>query len=218
MLERLLREAHKHLDQAGISYALAGGLLASYYRAEIRTTLDVDIAIALSGKAGSELASTILKDIGLSPKRLTLGALGGAPSFLSRKTPVAIVGGRTEEGVAQYGLDFLLPALPWVEKAVERAKVHFIDFGFAKVPALTVEDVIISKLYSFRMRGDRYKDLDDIQSIFKKGHKLDWAYIGSALKEHGIFFPDRFEELLPVEVHRVSRKLRKKNKNLEIEL
>ncbi len=212
MLERLLKEAYHRLSERHVSYALAGGLLASYYRAEIRTTLDVDIALALSDGEGIEVASAILRDLGIEPKSVTLGGLRGAPGVVAKKTPIAIIGGRTSEEGLPYGLDFLLPTLPWVESAVQRARNNFIDFGFGKIPALTVEDVLVSKLYSYLNRSDRYKDLDDIQSIIAKGHEFDWEYMAASLKKHGLFFPERFEKSLPVNLQRISKKLRKKAK------
>jgi hypothetical protein len=52
---------------------------------------------------------------------------------------------------------------------VRRAQANEVDFGFGRVPALTIEDVVLSKLYALMAARLRAKDLDARQSwgLFK---------------------------------------------------
>jgi hypothetical protein len=57
-----------------------------------------------------------------------------------------VVGRRKGESAGE-GVDILLPEIPWGEQAIVRTRNHEVDFGFGKVPVLTVEDVVLAKLY-----------------------------------------------------------------------
>jgi len=43
-----------------------------------------------------------------------------------------------------------------------------IDFGKLKIPCLTIEDFIISKIYSTYHDSDRFNDMDDLRLVSKK--------------------------------------------------
>jgi hypothetical protein len=88
-------------------------------------------------------------------------------------------------------IDILLPDLPWVSKAVKRAQHNRLDLGFAAVPVITPEDLIIAKCYSLRNSPDRFQDLDDIKEIFINIQDLDRDYLESSLQELDLVIPEQ---------------------------
>ena len=94
-------------------------------------------------------------------------------------------------------VDFLLPGIPWFKEALQRAQNHRIDFGFAKVPCLTVEDFILSKFYSVANRADRFKDLDDLQSVFRANRALDFDYLVNRMSELRLKIPEVLRKEAP---------------------
>jgi len=113
--------------------------------------------------------------------------------------------GRPEGDTPSAGVDILLPAIPWVEDAVSRAQLNAVDFGFGAVPVLTLEDVVIAKLYALRAKPLRVKDLDDLQSIFGADHEMDRAYVAGQMRRFGITVPREAEPFLPDIVLKISR-------------
>lgn len=189
-------------SESSCRFALAGGLLASYYRKAPRGTNDIDIVLFSDGDP-KELAQKIVRHFGLREQLVRRAELEGGPMFaIKRKsTPVCIVVGRPlaslERSGVGIGLDILLPSIPWVERALERARYNLIDFGFGPVPCLTVEDLLISKVYSFQNQKTRFMDLDDIRSIFESGPEMNLAYLAGELKRLGLDFPKEVHPFLP---------------------
>ena len=95
------------------------------------------------------------------------------------------------------GVDILLSSLPWVPGAINRAESNLVDFGFGPVPALTLEDVILSKLYALGGATLRAKDIDDLQSVYEAGHTIDEAYLSGRIQELEITIPRTARPLLP---------------------
>ena len=62
--------------------------------------------------------------------------------------------------------------------------------GFAKVPVITPEDLIIAKCYALRNSPDRFQDLDDLKSIFQSRIELDRIYLRRQLSEMNLSIPD----------------------------
>jgi hypothetical protein len=65
---------------------------------------------------------------------------------------------------------------------------------------LTVEDILIAKFYSFANNKTRFKDLDDIQSIFQADNDLDYDYILGRLYELNLWIPKEVEQSTPEEL------------------
>lgn len=175
-LGRLLFE----LEEQKLSFSLSGGLVANLYRETPRMTRDIDVAL-LGPPAIKEAAHRILESFNLKPFDITLAELQGGPQFAikAKSTPVQIVVGQTRDKDAFHGIDFILPTMPWVEEAVGRAQSNCLDVGIGKtVPCLTREDLIISKLHSFRDSKTRYKDLDDLKEILRLRPDLDVDLLG----------------------------------------
>lgn len=184
-----------YLIKKDFNFAVAGGFVASYYRKSPRATSDIDILIYIEKNAAREVEK-ILTHFGLKSHILRKADLEGGPMFAVRKksTPIFIVAGRAENAV---GFDFLLPAIPWSKKALTRAAYNKIDFGFGPIPCLTVEDLIISKLYALNNQSTRYLDLDDLKSIFETQHDLDLAYIAEQLRALKIKIPKEVLKFAP---------------------
>lgn len=87
-------------------------------------------------------------------------------------------------------VDVLLPELPWVKVAVERAQANLIDLGFAFVPVITPDDLIVAKCFSVRNSPDRFKDLDDLK-------ELDIDYLREKLATFNLEIPDQVQKYAP---------------------
>jgi len=188
-LSECLEQTTKLLQEKGIPFALAGGLAASLYRKEPRLTGDVDFALATEG-AGVSDAKDIVHKLGFHAGLLRQADLDGGPLFAIKKknTPIVMVIGREKGNAMGVGTDLLLPRIPWVSFAVQRAQEHQVDFGFGPLPVLTVEDVILAKCFALSKNASRLKDLDDLQSVLEAGHPLDLVYIRAQLENLGIHF------------------------------
>lgn len=214
-LTDFFKKVVKVLKARDVDYALAGGMVASVYRENERTTNDLDFLI-LSGKKTQEVASSIIKQFELEPHIIRKADMEGGPMFaIKRKnaTPY-IIAGRAKKGETKIGLDFILPEMPWFEEAIERAKFNKIDFGFGPIPCLTKEDVVISKLYSLRNDKNRFNDMDDIKSIFHAGHDIDIPYVCGQMQKLQLPVPDGLKDLVPKPIlltsKRVCREFRKR--------
>ena len=161
-----------------------------------------------------ELAKEIIAEIGLHGAALGRAQLEGGPKFAieGKSSPTVVVVGRDTEKRFETGVDILLPELFWVKDAVERAQHNLMDFGFAKIPCITVEDLLIAKLDARMGTRKRLKDLDDVQSILDNEPKLDIDYLGAKLMKHSLFFPADLEQELHYLLGRISRSVRKKHR------
>lgn len=196
------------LKAAKVQFALAGGMVASLYRAEIRSTRDLDFLI--QAESGSlEQAQKIIKKQHLEPHLIRKADLEKGPLFArkNKSTPVYMVLGRKDKN---FGVDFILPAMPWFAEALKRAQHNLVDFGFAKIPCLSVEDVILAKLYSFKNDVTRFQDLDDLKFIFLKQHEMDLAYVAANMQVLGLPVPKELMNLVPDALRLVSKGLRRR--------
>lgn len=204
-LEALFKSAVAELAERGIMFAVAGGFATGLYRREPRVTMDVDISILTESRA-LQAAQEVIRALGLEPGVAREADLAGGPMFAIRRgrTKACMVVGRPQ-GDPSGGVDILLPAIPWVENAVQRAQDNKVDFGFGPVPALTLEDVILSKLWALTSAQLRAKDLDDLQSIFEGGHDPDLAYLAGEMRRLELTVPRKAEPFLPDIILKVSR-------------
>lgn len=195
------------LKREKVRYALAGGLVASIYRREERLTRDLDFLI-FSKSHTQKKATDILRSLDLEPHLIRKADLEGGPLFAikQKRSEPWIVAGRGKEGSSKIGLGFILPAMPWFPRALERSEQNKIDFGFGKVPCLTVEDVILSKFFSFKNDPSRFNDLDDLKSIFLANHPLDLGYLAGEMRKLDLVVPQLIQEMAPKGLHLVSKK------------
>jgi hypothetical protein len=94
-------------------------------------------------------------------------------------------------------VDVLLPELPWVKNAVLRAQNNLIDLGFAHVPVITPEDLLIAKCFSFRNAPDRFQDLDDLKEILTHVEDLDIDYLMRTLDGFSLVIPEQVRKFAP---------------------
>ena len=197
-LKTVFKDIIQHFQHENIQFALAGGMIASLYRTEERLTQDLDFLIFAEPNTLA-VAQNIIKHFGLQPNIITKAELEGGPLFAIKRKSTApyMVVGRSNAAEMKIGLDFILPTMPWFAQALERSAYNVIDFGFAKIPCLTVEDVIIAKIYAVNNSPMRFKDLDDLQSIFKAAHDLDFAYLVGELQKYDLKVSSNLKKILP---------------------
>ena len=213
-LKSLFKAAVAELRKQHVSFAVAGGFAADLYRLEPRLTMDVDLVILIDDKA-METAKAVVEAIGLRAGILRRADLAGGPLFaIKRKStkPCMVVGRKAHDSTGE-GVDILLPEIPWVERAVLRAKNNLVDFGFGSIPALTVEDVIIAKLYALQSADLRAKDLDDLQSIFAAKPALNIPYIAGQIDLLCIKIQEKAKPFLPAVLLELERDITRANKS-----
>lgn len=211
-LKALFKSAVHELQKREIPFAVAGGFAADLYRDEPRLTMDVDLVI-LADKNAVSTASEIVEALGLNAGILRSADLAGGPLFaIKRKsTKPCMIVGRKKGAAGGEGLDILLPEIPWVEQAVLRAQSNLVDFGFGAVPAITVEDVIIAKLYALQAAALRAKDLDDIQSIFAAEQDFNLPYISGQMQHLKLAVPVKAKPFIPDALLTLDRDNRRKS-------
>lgn len=212
-LEALFKSTVRELTERRIMFAVAGGFATGLYRREPRVTMDIDISILTESRA-LQAAQEVIRAVGLEPGIAREADPAGGPMFTIRRgrTKPCMVVGRPP-GDPSGGVDILLPAIPWVENAVGRAQDNKVDFGFGPVPALTLEDAILSKLWALTSAQLRAKDLDDIQSIFEGEYEPDLAYLSGQMRRLELTVPRKAEPFLPDTVLKVLRDIARSRKH-----
>lgn len=195
------------LKKEKLHFALAGGLASSTYRKNKRTTDDLDFLIYSESNTESK-ARRILTDFDLEIQEARKANLEGGPKhrIKQKSSPLYILIGRKKGKV---GIDFILPEMPWFQKALKRAQSNRLKFGNLELPCLTVEDVIVSKFYSLSNDSTRFSDADDIKAIFESQSNIDLGYIVSQMIELDIEVPLSVEKLVPIQLVKASKKIRK---------
>lgn len=177
---KALKDTVQSLEKLDCQYCLIGGHAASLYRKTERFTKDVDFAvIAKPASKSREMAEECIKSMGL---KFMAGFVPLGKNEKKRKSVCFVCSapdGKELKGI----IDILLPELPWVKNAIARAQDNLINLGFANVPVITPEDLIISKCYSYNNSPDRFQDLDDIKEILISGLEIDLNYIFTTLEK-----------------------------------
>lgn len=197
-LSDLFEKAFKELKKLDCTFAVGGGLAADLYRKETRTTKDADF-LFLAGGMELEKGRELLEKLNLGIGEVKLHQLTRAPSMNKKSKEVYILVGRVNADGP--GVDLLLPPFPWFTNAVRRAQSNLLDFGFGLVPTLTVEDIILAKL-----DANRFKDLDDIQSIFEGKKAFDVGYLEAEMDRLGFTFPPEIVRIAPKELRRFTKR------------
>lgn len=197
-LEATLKEVVETLRKSDCRFAVAGGVVANIYRKDIRTTLDVDF-LFYTEKDVDKSAEDVLKTLGLAVGMVKEHQLNRTPAMNKKSQPNLIAIGRRTEAKNELGVDLLLPSFPWFKSALDRAEKNILDYGFAKVPSVTVEDMILIKL-----SAGRSKDLDDLESIFSAEHKLDLDYIESEMKRLKLKVPKSIKSFAPKQLRKIN--------------
>lgn len=184
---KILKQAVKVFEELRCKYCLVGGHAASLYRSQARLTRDVDFAImATPPSASRKLAEQVIVSMGLEP---IPGFIPHGSKEKNRKT-VCMVMSTPAKHETKGLIDILLPELPWLAQAVERAQYNRIDLGFAAVPVITPEDLILAKCYAVNNSPDRFQDLDDLKEIFENVSDLDIDYLDQNLTALTLSIPE----------------------------
>lgn len=197
-LSELFKATVEELQRLQCKFAVAGGLAASLYREQSRTTFDADFLFLANGlevKKGREL----LEKLNLGVGEVKLHQLTRSPQMNKKSKETFILVGR--KGKENPGVDLLLPPFPWFEKAINRAEANKFDFGFGKIPTVTPEDMILTKLYA-----NRPKDVDDIISIFESGKELDLTYLAGEISRMQLTLPKDALQVAPKALKRFAKK------------
>jgi len=211
-LETLFQSATQKLREKQVPFAVAGALASDLYRRDVRLTMDIDIIISAEIH-NKETAIAVIESLGLNAGLVRQADLAGGPLFAIRRrsTEVCMIVGRPTGHSDGEGVDILLPAIPWVKNAVERAQANMVDFGFGDVPAITLEDAILAKLYALQAARLRAKDLDDLQSIFEADHAVDVPYLSGQMRCFGIIVPTHAKPFLPDWLIKLSQDISRSN-------
>lgn len=191
----LIKKASTEFSKLNCDFCLVGGHAASLYRTQERLTRDVDFAIydANNSRALS-LAEKVIKGLGLS---FIQGHIPIGKSE-TRTKGVCMVTSSPGPGEISGVIDILLPALPWVQDAVVRARDNRIKLGRVSVPVITAEDLIIAKCYALRNSPDRFQDLDDLKEIFLNRKDMDFPYIKQQLRKFALEIPKAVRKYSPL--------------------
>jgi hypothetical protein len=206
-LTKITQLAVTELSKIDCKFALCGGLAADLYRKESRVTRDIDFLFFASGKEISD-GTRLLEKIGLNVNQVKLHHLTKAPAMNKKSQVTYILVGRNKK-FDDLGVDLLLPEFPWFYNALDRAQFNLIDFGFAKIPTITPEDVILAKLFSKRL-----KDLDDIISIFSVNNNIDMSYLESEMIRLKLSFSPEFLKQLPFKFIKIFKRVSRINKKI----
>jgi len=166
VIEKLIKEIARCLDQRDIPYMIIGGQAVLVY-GRPRLTRDIDITLGVDTDKFE-----LIEDV---CKKLKLKILPESPKDFARKTRVL----PAEEPESKIRVDFIFSFSEYEKQALKRTKRLEID-NYA-VRFASCEDVIIHK-----MVAGRAIDEEDVKSILIK-HKgsIDFEYIKRWLLEFG---------------------------------
>jgi hypothetical protein len=166
LLEYQLNQAVKCLKEAGIDYALLGGIAVSIYSAP-RMTQDIDINIVLNMEDTAEFLRKARK-YGFRPIPTDINKFIKETGVIPMKFSKRGIIGRFDFIIAQNPIEFA---------GIQRARFKKI-YG-VKLKIVTAEDLLLHKLLS-----DRPIDREDARGILlRQGKKLDMRYITAWLKK-----------------------------------
>jgi hypothetical protein len=156
-----LLAVHEILEAAGVPHALSGGIAANLYRAEVRATSDVDIAIVVGPARLVALVGTFAR------------AEWKAEPYWRKGEQVRL----THDELPR--VDCLVATTDYERAAIDHAVTAQIEGRGIRV--LTAEDLIVFKLIAGRAR-----DYEAVAAIInERGKQLDGAYIKAWLDQFG---------------------------------
>ncbi|MBX7138042.1 MAG: nucleotidyl transferase AbiEii/AbiGii toxin family protein [Oligoflexia bacterium] len=175
------------------SWGICGGVAACIYRDVPRFTGDIDIALTdHSSASAQEIAKRVLSELGYTH---TNGFVTDANGRLFPDK--ALIIGRENNPSAFLGIDFLLPIIPWVPRAVERAQSNCLDYGIKRLPTITIEDLCLAKLSALIAAPQRGVDREDIIAILRTSPMFDRQYFNSRAQELELIVPADLLLLFP---------------------
>lgn len=159
-----LRRAISFLEENRIDYMLIGGYALPFY-GEIRSTIDIDIAVAIRVKTQFDKFRVAAGESGFSAQICSFS--NPECVFLDEKTGLEV-----EFWMKLDGVD-------WDVETLKRRRRHSLD-GF-EAWVISPEDFIVNKL----SRPDRgVQDEKDVKSVLVRLHDdLDWKYLERKAKK-----------------------------------
>ncbi|HEX5716079.1 MAG TPA: nucleotidyl transferase AbiEii/AbiGii toxin family protein [Thermoanaerobaculia bacterium] len=155
-LEQALIRLSGDLRALGVRWALVGGMAVSF-RAEPRTTQDVDVTIAVSGDQEAERIARDLTMRGYRPleSQPFLENLDGRLNAVRLLAPTAV-------GLETIGVDLLFGSSGVEEEVVAAAEVREVAIG------LYVPVARIGHLIALKVLAGRDKDRADVRSLLQE--------------------------------------------------
>lgn len=182
MIEKLIRNIAKVLDNKGISYIIIGGQALLIY-GRIRATRDIDLTLGIDTDKYEELEA-ICEHLGLEiiPKE---------PRQFAEQTKVL----PAKEPSSKIRIDFIFSFTLYEREAIQRGKE--VVMQNYPVKFASCEDLIIHKMIAGRAIDE--EDIKDV--LLKNRDSLDTEYIYKWLNEFAKKpeykdLPKRFEKLL----------------------
>ena len=163
--EDALAHAAAELRRRGKRFALVGGLAISV-RAEVRTTRDVDFALAIADDAELESLVADLAQAGYRPVATVEQEARGRLAVVRLESP------------AGFRVD-LLAASCGIEPEIVAAATPVQFEGAGAIPVAIAEDLLAMKLLA--ARPGRERDWDDAVSLLQINPHLDLALVRQRL-------------------------------------
>ncbi|MFP3952128.1 MAG: nucleotidyltransferase [Candidatus Bathyarchaeia archaeon] len=157
-ISRALERFTNFLEKYGIDYMIIGGYALSYY-GRVRSTLDIDIALALRTEEDLNKFLSASVDAGYEA------------SLTSFKNPVFML--LDKESGLEFEIWIRPDGIEWNDETLKRRRrKRFVDFD---IWVISPEDLILNKL----ARPDRgVIDEQDVKSILLRLQgELDWEYL-----------------------------------------
>ena len=198
-LQTLFAQGIAKLQELNEPFALCGALATIPFYPTPRATKDIDFVIATKNP---ENAIRVISELNLTPNPIRRAELDGGPLFAvkNKSSPVAVVIGKDPAHPDAIGLDILLGSNIWVPSAVDRAQGNVREILGQKLPVITPEDLLLTKLITYSKKPDRKSDLQDIRVLLRNVADLDWTYLTKKSAEYSMQHSDiLFGKLSPEE-------------------
>ena len=166
-LKVLLKKVCSELRKNNLQFCLAGGWAVSMIGIA-RTTMDIDILIVLDENIKRKVVSILENSFNLiqsHEKEMELKNITIWRNIVSLK-------GKNEP----YMLDLLKADNDYLKTVIER-RIE-IDYEGIIIPIISIEDLIVIKLASFRKQ-----DQVDIENLIQSGAAIDWGYLENTIKK-----------------------------------
>lgn len=166
-LKILLKKVCSELRRNNLQFCLAGGWAVSMIGIA-RTTMDIDILIVLDENIKRKVVSILENSFNLiqsHEKEMELKNITIWRNIVSLK-------GKNEP----YMLDLLKADNDYLKTVIER-RIE-IDYEGIIIPIISIEDLIVIKLASFRKQ-----DQVDIENLIQSGAAIDWGYLENTIKK-----------------------------------
>jgi predicted nucleotidyltransferase len=166
-LKILLKKVCSELRKNNLQFCLAGGWAVSMIGIA-RTTMDIDILIVLDENIKRKVVSILENSFNLiqsHEKEMELKNITIWRNIVSLK-------GKNDP----YMLDLLKADNDYLKTVIER-RIE-IDYEGTIIPIISIEDLIVIKLASFRKQ-----DQVDIENLIQSGGAIDWGYLENTVKK-----------------------------------